>query len=574
MNFKILQTTGLKFVSGLVLVTGCFFYFRYVAPYHVCFKEQIQMFMFSSSYVWSYFPKPAVFACLGGDFLTQFLYFKTGGAAVVTLLLIVEWRLIFLTLKRFSVEPRYFVSLLPVIVEWIVYPSISFSLSLSASMILILTAFLIYVQANRKIAVTIGLILIPVLYVIAGASVFLFFFLVILYDMHGERKRLAYWAVISTLVIILPLIFRHSCLLSLNQAYFYPYPDIKHGLSLVVIASIVLLSICFKKLNRKAFNKVKIKIRNWKSTVTLVVLVAILITGLVKTTDKKMENLFGIIIEASDYNWDKVLAIAEKAELQNPIAACYTNLALSEKNLLGERLMEFYQPFSNGLLLPSVPTPSSNLLTLFSANDAYYHIGDMEMAQHAAMIGMLTTPHQRSARLTKRLAETNMAIGDMTVAMKYIRMLESTLFYKVQADKLKYKTHQEVFKKDIIRSAADYRISLELLTESNPDNLPALNYLLCYYLLNKDIPAFFNAYTCYYKVKIDHVPKAYAEALLIYLATTKATAKELSEYGIRPEIIRSFGEYTRLYQESRGNLIPMQKKFPNTYWLYYHFADF
>ena len=137
-----LKTTGLKFVP----VTVCFFYFRYAVPYHTGFKEQIQMFMFSSSYLLSYFSKPAVFAFSGGDFLTQFLYFKTLGAAVVTLLLFTEWRLIYLILKRFSVQSnyRYALSLLPVMVEWICFPSISFSVALSVSFIIILSAFLFY----------------------------------------------------------------------------------------------------------------------------------------------------------------------------------------------------------------------------------------------------------------------------------------------------------------------------------------------------------------------------------------------------------------------------------------------
>ena len=576
-----LQTTELKFMAVLVLLICGFIYFRYVVPYHVCFKEQIQMFMFSSSYLLSYFSKPAVFAYLGGDFLTQFLYFKTGGAVVITLILAAEWWLIFLILKHFSVKSgyRWVMSLLPVFVEWIFYPHITFSLALSVSFIISLFAFLIYTKTNGKISVTIGLVLIPILYVIAGASVFLFLFFVILYEICNKRKRFIYLVVISSLTITIPVILRYFYLLSLKQAYLYPYIDANQGYSLVVLALGVLLFVCFKKLkpeipnrNSKVLNETKLKIRNLKPAVTYIVLASILITGLVITTDRKLENLLGIVIESQYKNWDKVLAIAENAELKNPIASYYTNLALSEKNMLGERLMEFYQPFSSGLLLPGTPTPNSSSLTFFSGSDAYFHIGDMEMAQHAAMLGMLSMPHQRSARLTERLAEINIAIGDIPAATKYIRMLESTLFHKFDTDKLKDKTHHKVYKKDIIRSADDYKKSLELLTESNPDNLPALNYLMCFYLLNKDIPAFFKVYTSYYKEKNDHVPKVYAEALLIYFAMTKASVKEFSEYNIQPKIIRSCDEYTRLFNESQGKIVPKLNKFSNTYWFYYHFA--
>jgi hypothetical protein len=537
--------------------------------------------MFNSSYLLSFFSKPAVFADLGGEFLTQFLYFKTGGAVVVTLILFAEWWLIFLILKQFSVQSgyRWVLSLLPVFVEWIFYPYITFPVALSVSFIITLSAFLIYTKTSGKISIAIGLVQIPILYVIAGASVFLFLLFVILYEICNKRKRIGYLVVISSLTITIPVIFRYFYLLSLKQAFLYPYTDVNQGFSLIALALGVLLFICFKKLkpeilnrNSKVLNEAKHKNRNLRSAVTFIVLVSILITGLVITTDRKLENLLGIVIESQYKNWNKVLAIAEKAELKNQIASYYTNIALSEKNLLGERLMEFYQPFSNGLLLPSKPTPNSSSLTYFSGSDAYFHIGDLEMAQHAAMLGMLSTPRQRSAQLTERLAEINVAIGDIPAATKYTRMLESTLFHKFDADKLKYKTHHNIYKKDIIRSADDYKKSLELLTESNPDNLPALNYLMCFYLLNKDISAFSKVYTSYYKGKNDHVPKVYAEALLIYFAMTKASVKELSEYNIQSKIIRSCDEYTRLYNESHGKIAPKLNKFSNTYWFYYHFA--
>jgi hypothetical protein len=195
----------------------------------------------------------------------------------------------------------------------------------------------------------------------------------------------------------------------------------------------------------------------------------------------------------------------------------------------------------------------------------------MDMAHHAAMLGMIFSPNQRSARMVERLAEINMITGDIPAAMKYVRILESTLFYKKKADRLKAIQHQEFSREKIMRSS-ETKDALEFLIERNPDNLPAINYLLCYHLLKKDIPAFFEAYSAYFKGRSRHVPKVYAEALLIYFAATKSTVKEVAEYGIPSETIKSFGEYTRLYEKSNAKLAPMQEKFPNTYWLFYHFA--
>ena len=554
----------LIFVLGIALVVGCFLYFRLVVPYHVGFKEQMLLFVYSSSYIFSYFTKPAALACLGGDFLTQFFYFKTAGALVITLLFITEWGLIFLTLKRFAVK-RYALlwSLLPVIIEWIFFQITSFSASFSVSFIITLSAFITYSGTERKTSVAVGIILIPVLYMIAGASVFLFLTLAILYNIYNNRNRFVYWIIMFGVTLFLPFILRHSYLLTLEQAYFYPFSGIKEGLSLVAMALLVLFFVCFKRLRGQN------KGASYFVT-TSVVLAFILITGLYKYTDIKQENLLGIVIEAYHNDWDKVLDIAEKAELRSPVTTCYINIALSKKSLLGERLMDFYQPFTAGLLLPIAPT--SDKFTIFTGNDAYFHIGDMEMAQHAAMLGMIFSTHQRSARMAERLFEINMIKGDMPAASKYMRMLESTLFHKIKQDRLKDLPQQGVFLKDIIRSPSNVKTSLELLTESDPNNLPALNYLLCYHLLNKDISAFFNAYTTYFKGRFSPVPKIYAQALLICFAGRKSSIEEVTGYGISQDMIRSFGEYTVIYERSGGKLAPVREKFPDTYWLFYHFA--
>ena len=424
-----------------------------------------------------------------------------------------------------------------------------------------------------------GVILIPVLYLIAGASVFLFLILAVLYDIHCRRKRLVYWATILGFSLVIPFLLRHSFLLTLKNTYLYPYQDVKYVLSMVALSIVVLFAVIAQKyffMNKRLKENEDGRLMLWnlfKSKgfpIILIVLVSILITSLVKKTDQKQENLFGLSTEVWHKNWDKVLEIAEKDELQNPIATYYTNLALSHKNLLGERLMDFYQPFSYGLLLPVLS--GSNWFALYSSSEAYYHVGDMDMAQHGAMVALLTSPRQRSVRLIERLAEINMAINDIPAATKYLRMLEATLFHKKEAHRMKNTAYQAIFKEDIIRKANDIKMSLELLVESNPDHLPAVNYLLCSYLLNKDIPAFFKAYTAYFKGRNDSVPKIYAEALLIYFAVTQNTIEEVRRYGIHPELMKSFGEYTNLYEKSNANLISLQKKYPNTYWLYYHFA--
>ncbi len=226
-------------------------------------------------------------------------------------------------------------------------------------------------------------------------------------------------------------------------------------------------------------------------------------------------------------------------------------------------------------------------MDIFFSSDVFFHLGDMNMAQHSAMLGMIFSPKHRSTRMVKRLAEINLVNGDTTATYKYLRLLDATLFHKRWA-----KEHEDMLTainvddypwlkrkreliptRDTLRLAAEYPTSLKILIESNPDNSYALNYLLCFYLLNKDLPMFSNAYDIWCKEKPLYQSRLYHEALLIKLAITKASQKELETYNIPERTMMDFMDYTRIYEQSNGNLEMLREKYASSYWFYYHFAQ-
>ena len=56
--------------------------------------------------------------------------------------------------------------------------------------------------------------------------------------------------------------------------------------------------------------------------------------------------------------------------------------------------------------------PHSTYLTIYAANEVWFALGDMTMAEHAAILGMIFSPHHTGARAVKRLAEINLVNGD------------------------------------------------------------------------------------------------------------------------------------------------------------------
>lgn len=71
---------------------------------------------------------------------------------------------------------------------------------------------------------------------------------------------------------------------------------------------------------------------------------------------------------------------------------------------------------------------------------------------------------------------------------------------------------------DILMSISDYPGVLSSLVAEYPENKQALDYLLCYYLLNENLNSFKNTFDTYYKGKFEVVPRLYEEALVQVLS--------------------------------------------------------
>ena len=151
----------------------------------------------------------------------------------------------------------------------------------------------------------------------------------------------------------------------------------------------------------------------------------------------------------------------------------------------------------NGLFIPVAPT--SNYLSIFAANEVWFELGDMTLAEHATILGMIFSPHNKGSRALRRLAEINLINGDEEAAKKYLRMLQKTLVHKnwatermpeQQSEKVKrWITVKQSFlaENDTIRHSADVQTSLCNLLAANSKNLLALYYLFCYDFLQQDI---------------------------------------------------------------------------------------
>ena len=519
-----------KYLLALAALSGtaCFLFFRFAYSYHLIHREQMLLFTYTEGQWAEYLNQPAVLACLTGDFLTQFFHYKGIGAAVATVVLTLPGILTYFICRKHT-NAGIAIAASTVVFAWesLRFCDINYPLSGTVSLIGALALFLSADRLKGKWSFFAGSMCgIVLCFWLFGYGMFVFALLALLTALTRKRNRTGA-ALTAALALALPAIAANKYLMMPSQAYTYP------------------ATVWYGK------------------------------------PDFESERILGLNTEDYFGNWDKIIELAYRGAPASSIAVCY-NLANAMKGRLPEGLMNYYQPAALGLFMP-VNSESTYLSTQL-AGEIWFRLGDMTMAEHASILSMIFSPRNKNVRMVQRLAEINLINGDNEAARKYLYILSKTLLYRQWAkDRMPGKESAEVKKllrqkrsflpkTDTLRlSSTDVVKSLHLLLEANPDNRMARDYLLCFDLLMKDLPAFVEDYGCYYRGAPNRL---YAEALLIGLYQKRATGDEVKAAGINPAVIREFNEYNRLYGQAQGNPAALETRFGRTYWYYYKFAQF
>lgn len=517
----------LEWLAAGALTVAAFLFFLFFYPYHNLLKEQMILFLHTPDHFLTYLEKPAWLSAYVGDLLTQFYITAAGGAVVVSLAILAVWLLFRKVFLAFSMRQATasILAVIPVTLEFLFHCGLHYPLSSTLSSLLALCFFLIFIRIrNRHLYLWLFLPVFVLVYYLAGHGALLFTLLWLVFGLIHKIKYRLLLFIPAVLGMLIPIFLRPVFLLNQQKAYTYP------------VKAPPSLNISF----------------TW-------------------------EKILALDYHTQKENWFKVIYLAQQYEMQNRIASYYINLALSQSNLLGDWLFLFYQPGPGALFLPV--SQQSTPLTIAFSNEVFFRLGDMNMAQHSAMLGMIFSQNHRSSRLTKRLAEIHIAIGDAPAAGKYLGLLEKTFFYSrwarehrtlLQATNVPLR--EKIPSVDTVRLADDYVNALEILLQSNPENKMALDYLLCTHILSKDIPAFRKAYDKWYVREAETVPGVYAQALIVSLYREGVSEEVLHSYGIPSSVVNHFMEYTNAYGESGGNPAALQEVYGNTFWFYYHFA--
>ena len=276
------------------------------------------------------------------------------------------------------------------------------------------------------------------------------------------------------------------------------------------------------------------------------------------------ERMIGLDAEIARQNWDKVVELSKKDLYTVEASFCY-NLAHAMKGDLGSTMMNHSQGKALYSLLPPVTIDRSAFSDCL-AGEAWFHAGNITVAEQAAIVALQSSPDHTGARYIKRLAEVNLISGEDGAAQKYLNILSHTLFYRKWARSRMPGRQDESVRAalaaaranlpvtDFVHQSENPRNVLLGLLEANPSNDVARQYLLCYDLMRYDLDSFMEDYMAK-PVK----GRLYQEAILIWLSQNdRLNGQEFARFGVDEATMERMN---RFYQNPAA--------FKDTYWLYY-----
>lgn len=559
-------------LSGVAIF--CFFAYRY--PYHLHFQEQYQLFEWTGAYFASVAAVPGGLADWMGRCITQFFYYAPLGAVLMAVLLCAVQLLCWAVCQRKSLL-RYALSFVPafLLVAFYCDENALAGAAVALAISLGVAALCQRMRKDRPRSI-VEVTLVPVLYMACGPLVLVYVLVTVLRE--GARRGVKAWPVAAALLVVTilcPLLASRVFPYPLERltlgVHYYRYHNILPGLLWVAALCSVLpcLLSCF---NGRP-------LRTWASVTVFVLLAALGGIFVFRASDTAKEEWMRYDFMVRMQMWNRIMLTADQRNPDTPKTVSCLNLALGKTGRMPDYQFSYFQNGPDGLLPPFVGDHTNPV----STGEIFWHLGMVNTAQRFAFEAQEAIPDfQKSARLYRRLAETNLVNGDTLVARKYLKALQHTTFYRKWASETEalldagtlFDQRPELARArdcrlrehDFLFSDTEMDSMLGLLKVENPQNTMALDYLMAWCLLRKDLDRFVE---CISLVEAPTLPKSYQEALLLRWVLTHKDYNGLPTY-ISPAYILRIGEFLTDARSGKTEA-ELQQTYGDSYWFYYYY---
>ena len=491
----------IKSICTLLFGVAVLLFFGLAYPQHLHYQEQFQLFLFDSTYVWDVVRLPGGVADLLGRFCTQFFLYAWVGALIIAVLLTAVQ---LLTLRLASWGRLYALSFVPSFLLWLFLLDENALLGGVWAVLLTLLASWAFdaLPRNGWLRHVLLIVAIPVLYWMVGPVCLLFFLLQAPHLKRTQQVPLAkntlwYYGVFVLLVVMLVVLAFFIPVPSgklWTGIHYHRYPTEIPVLLWAATLSVFVLTLMARNLKPQTSN-----LKSQTSNFLFFLLVAVVMGTLVwKNSNFKAEKVMKYDFMARYQQWNRILETINTERPNNQIGVTVQNLALGMRGLLTKHLFDYNQ---NGLLglLPDIGTDATSPLP---TAEAFYQLGMTAVAQRTVFEAQeAILDFQKSGRCYKRLAQTNLILGNYKVARKYLTALQKTLFYREWAnetlpllgDEKAIAKHPEYGRLRQVAYKENFffgdHVTSEMLLNlflSNTDNHLAYEYLNAYYMLTGD----------------------------------------------------------------------------------------
>lgn len=568
-----------KIGVSLLFGVAVFLFWWLACPALLSFQEQYQLFLMDGDYIGQLLAVPDGFARCVAEYLTQYYINHALGALVLAIIFVIIHRLVWRLMAAVSdtASGHYALSFIPVLSLWLMLGDESVLLTFAIALILALATMWVYEVAGKRLRVYLIILLIPLLYWLAGPVVLMFAAWVTIRQFQTMDSK---WT--GLLIGVLAIIYALACILVSSWLVPYPLFRLFYGIDyyrfvevyywmflITMVLSVVIPAVMFwvPMLRRGRVT----------GCVEAVILLAAFLLLRPSFYDSRKTEVMEYDYLVRCQNWSAILAKADKKSPDLPMTVCATNLALGMSGQLGERLFDYYQNGMQGL----VPLFERNFASILLTGEVYWQLGLVNNAQQLAFEAMEAIPnYAKSCRAVKRLAETNLVNGEYAVARKYLQMLQKTLAYHQWAERtlpllgnekainehpVYGRMRQIRLKDDFLFSERELDKIFGQLVMHNQRNGLALQYLLAAPLLNRDVNTFMNYMIYVDGLHLGYRPRSCQEAVVFAYAQRK---QRPPQGYVNDMVLRQFGEYVNIYSQG-GKDASQLARFKNTAWYYF-----
>ena len=581
----------LRPICTLLFGLAVLLFFGLAYPHHLHYQEQYQLFLFDCDYVWDIVKLPGGISDLLGRFCTQFFIYAWVGALIIAALLTAVQLLtirLFVYASASDLKPQtsnlksqslYGLSFVPSFLLWLFLLDENSLLGGVWAVLLTLLASWAFVISRAKEKESCGwtrrillIVAVPLLYWVAGPVSLLFLLLQAL-----RPKRTIWFYGLFVLLAAMPFILS-SCLTVPSGnlwtgIHYHRYPTVVPVLLWVAVLSVFVLALI-----ARAFKKPQ---TSHRLTLISFVLVAVVMGYLVwKNSNFKAEKVMQYDFMASHQQWNRIIDAINTDKPNNQIGVTVQNLALAMRGLLGDHMFEYHQNGNLGLL----PDVERDATSPIPTAEALYQLGMVNFAQRSVFEAQeAILDYQKSARCYKRLAQTNLIVGNYDVARKYLTALQKTLFYSDWAEETlpllgnekAINEHPEygrlrkmAFDEDFFFGDQITPEMLQRLFFSNTTNRLAYDYLMADYLLTGDLESFANYVGWGEKVGYQAIPRHFQEALALWGSFNRENNGQLPPQ-VSPAIAQRFYQFYSYFTSPSMDPEGLAQNFGDTYWYYY-----